>query len=71
VFARGTDNAAYVTRSGSSSGWTNLGGALRGNITPEVLERRATVTESQETDIGERAVFVLARGSDTWCIGMT
>ena len=64
VFARGTDNAAYVTRAGASSGWTNLGGALRGNITPAVLERRATGTLSEETDIGERAVFVLARGSD-------
>jgi hypothetical protein len=34
---------------GSSSGWTNLGGALLGNIAPAVLERRAPGTESPGT----------------------
>lgn len=68
VFARGTDNAAYVTRAGSSSGWTNLGGTLRGNITPAVVERRAAGALLQSADIGDRAVFVLARGSDNTLI---
>ena len=66
VFARGTDNAAYVKNVGvvasrNEPRWQSLGGHLTSNITPAVVQRRGPFDEN---DLGESALFIFERGTD-------